>query len=1078
MKNVGGVGYLSVVLLLLASFSTALGDVITFDDEGPTGFQLKVDLCFNFGTWEVPVPDDTTWKGSHPGFEDWIPWPAYVDSGAHDARNIWDVGGSGIHIGIASAPYASFQMFLKSYGGEDKICNSWITSSFATGGNPQSNTHLVIWANEGLVSGAYTMYGYHNNPDGSEPNMVKADARAYCADNVRAVYPARTNGTLDNIGKGSEEYGAEAIGDTSQYPCDNVISDVNDYDIPIQHEANDANLVASVVRFITDGNSPVWVMYHSGAGSHSVLNAFIIEVRSIGKQTSGPNPLSDAFDICPDRTLVWQNGLFGIENDVYFGTDFNDVNDANTSDTLGIYIGRQEANEYNPSSILEFGTKYYWRVDAINDDNVESPWKGRIWQFTTETGKAYAPDPADAAFHVDTFPPMSWSASCLATSHDVYLGSSLDDVNNATTSNPLDVFQVNQNDTGPFFPPYLLENVKRYYWRIDEHTPSGVVKGDVWSFFTYGGTLFHYTFDGQFGQEIHDPCDERLLTDDTGNVHFQIFRGQNGDLLTYAESNPIVNPTETSAHFDSGLFQDQIQRVGLYRGEDPTGYDSVSGIDITDLITPEYTIEMWIKLDPFFDAEVGLFRKWDRSYGLTITYEGYIQFWQAGSDPISSDANNPVLLNTWTHVAGVSDSCDTTEPQKLYIDGELGASGGTDALNPDNDDDPVTIGCKVNPLRLGFEWITSAMNGLIDELRVSDLALLPKQFLIRGGPALAWMPKPKDGEMEVVNDRFLKWRPGDYADSHDVFFGTSFDDVNEAETSTALIYKDNHEANEYDPNGFDLDTTYYWRIDEVNDSNGFRWKGTIWSFTVRNYLVIEDFESYNDSDSNIVDFWQNLDSTGSVIDLGTLTNGSVVHGGNQSMQFQYNNTDELGDGNYSEVEYNYSSGQDWTDTGAKIFTIFFYGDPNNDANATEQMYVGLADDVNRFDINYADMNDIHLAEWLEWNILLSDFTDVNLSDINNIYLGFGDAEISGGGKGTVYFDDIRLYSSKCVTEFGPAADISGDCIVDYFDVEIMAYEWLSEDDVLVADLYLDGSVNFRDYAVLMNAWLDEQLWPE
>jgi len=62
---------------------------------------------------------------------------------------------------------------------------------------------------------------------------------------------------------------------------------------------------------------------------------------------------------------------------VYFGTDFNDVNDA-TSDS-NEYIGNQEPNGYNPNG-LDLETTYYWRIDEVGASNT---YKGNVWSFTT-----------------------------------------------------------------------------------------------------------------------------------------------------------------------------------------------------------------------------------------------------------------------------------------------------------------------------------------------------------------------------------------------------------------------------------------------------------------------------------------------------------------------------------------------------------------------------------------------------------------------------------------------------------------------------------------------------------------------
>jgi T5SS/PEP-CTERM-associated repeat protein len=100
----------------------------------------------------------------------------------------------------------------------------------------------------------------------------------------------------------------------------------------------------------------------------------------------------------------------------------------------------------------------------------------------------------------------------------------------------------------------------------------------------------------------------------------------------------------------------------------------------------------------------------------------------------------------------------------------------------------------------------------------------------------AWAPSPYDGEIVPAwnfNDVNLIWAPGDSAAKHRIYFGQTFDEVNDANTSTAGIYKgeQNLDANEFDPGTLELDRSYFWRIDEVNDVD--EWKGGIWMFTVQ-----------------------------------------------------------------------------------------------------------------------------------------------------------------------------------------------------------------------------------------------------
>ena len=97
-------------------------------------------------------------------------------------------------------------------------------------------------------------------------------------------------------------------------------------------------------------------------------------------------------------------------------------------------------------------------------------------------------------------------------------------------------------------------------------------------------------------------------------------------------------------------------------------------------------------------------------------------------------------------------------------------------------------------------------------------------------------PSPADGAVNVPQDVVLSWSPGPTAAVHDVYFGESFDDINDAPTMNTLdkLVSNDQPGTTYDPEGLlEFGETYYWRIDEVNappDSTVF--KGDVWSFTV------------------------------------------------------------------------------------------------------------------------------------------------------------------------------------------------------------------------------------------------------
>jgi len=126
---------------------------------------------------------------------------------------------------------------------------------------------------------------------------------------------------------------------------------------------------------------------------------------------------------------------------------------------------------------------------------------------------------------------------------------------------------------------------------------------------------------------------------------------------------------------------------------------------------------------------------------------------------------------------------------------------------------------------------------------LDDRGLTCAEFIINwvggvvglGNPLLALAVNPEDGVDDVPPDTVLEWFPGRKAATHDVYFGTSFEDVNNASRGNPLgvLVSENQAATTYDPEGvYEFGTTYYWRIDEVNAApDNTIFKGEVWSFT-------------------------------------------------------------------------------------------------------------------------------------------------------------------------------------------------------------------------------------------------------
>ncbi len=186
-----------------------------------------------------------------------------------------------------------------------------------------------------------------------------------------------------------------------------------------------------------------------------------------------PRPADHADNAHPDVTLVWSPGNSAASHDVYLGTDFDDVNDG----TGGTFVTNQEPNSYNPAGLLELGATYYWRIDEVNNMSL---WPGPVWSFTVDDGRAEDVNPLNGDTGVAPDVTLKWTPGVLATHHDVYLGTDLNDVNDGTDPNTYP--GRGRLDTNSYDPPTDLAANTTYYWRVDEVGDSTFVKGDVWSF--------------------------------------------------------------------------------------------------------------------------------------------------------------------------------------------------------------------------------------------------------------------------------------------------------------------------------------------------------------------------------------------------------------------------------------------------------------------------------------------------------------------------------------------------------------------------------------------------------------------
>ena len=132
--------------------------------------------------------------------------------------------------------------------------------------------------------------------------------------------------------------------------------------------------------------------------------------------------------------------------------------------------------------------------------------------------------------------------------------------------------------------------------------------------------------------------------------------------------------------------------------------------------------------------------------------------------------------------------------------------------------------------------------------------------------------------------------------------------------------------------------------------------------------------------------------------------------------------------------------------------------------ANDQLNVVLEDTSSNIGVvKYPDTNALQEEWWHEWNIELEDFDacGVSLDNVSRIHICSGDKYNPGlGGTGTLYFDEIRIFPTRCVAEYAPTGDVTDDCVVDYVDVNVLATDWLEDDYYVVATSPASGPVGW------------------
>jgi hypothetical protein len=258
----------------------------------------------------------------------------------------------------------------------------------------------------------------------------------------------------------------------------------------------DPRTIAGWIRASTTA-IPSWTAVFGFAPDSSTPGAYYdIEVDDAGNYATNVGG-GYSFPLIPVDTQ-WHH--FAVTYDGTMGTSYVDGESFRSTEgdlvtVDGVRIGtRREENNFFPGLVDD--VRIYNK--ALTSAEIKKLVAGH---------KAYDPIPADGILYEDTWGNLDWSPGDTAVSHDVYFGSSFDDVNEGTE----DTFYGNQSTTffligfpGSPYPDGLLPGTT-YYWRIDEVQADGITKhkGDVWSFWIPSKTA--YSPDPPDGVEFVDP---------------------------------------------------------------------------------------------------------------------------------------------------------------------------------------------------------------------------------------------------------------------------------------------------------------------------------------------------------------------------------------------------------------------------------------------------------------------------------------------------------------------------------------------------------------------------------------------
>ncbi len=510
---------------------------------------------------------------------------------------------------------------------------------------------------------------------------------------------------------------------------------------------------------------------------------------------------------------------------------------------------------------------------------------------------------------------LQWTSGETAAWHDVFLGLApeLSEANRIVAMEPA-------------YPARCeiaigLEPGVTYYWRVDQIDGEGKVHpGDVWHFTTTPCTahapdprdgdkwiatdVILSWLPGQtaIGHEIYFSTDKDAVT------------GRDATTFRGSQAFSVYDPGPLASGTTYYWAVDEVDQNG--RREGPVWwFTTFAGGGVKG----EYFTNMTLSGEPALtQIEDSIDHYWSEETGI----EGL------GSVAISARWTADLeiaVADTYTFITTSDDGV------RLWLDDELLIDNWTDHGPMDDYSLPLNLAPGVYSLRM--EWY-NLWAGAAAQLWWETPSM--NRQIIRPGPLqppLSAKPLyPADGAIDAPQTVSLRWSASDMAVVYDVYFGEDTEAVAAATSADAGIYQGSLplEQTIWPVGPLEWNRTYYWRVDAVNpDEPGSPWQGRVCSFTIADFLIVDDFESYTDAPGQEV-FQRWIDGANRPGLPGNGTGATVsveqtdARSEPQGMCLSYDNAEPPF---YAETQRVFAVSQDWTAGGGSDLALRFRGYP-------------------------------------------------------------------------------------------------------------------------------------------------------